>query len=175
MCLVVGGDYINYPGDVTTPTADMLATKILFNSVISNAGAWFMTMDISNFYLNTPLECPEFIRMRLSDVPDKIIQEYKLLDILEPDGYMYIKIVLSMYSLPQEGLVANVLLEKWLSKHGYRQSKLVPGLWTHDWRPIWFTLVVDDFGVKYVGKEHAMHLKTVLESYYPLSTDWTSN
>jgi hypothetical protein len=37
--LVVGGDCINYPGGVVTPTADMLAAKILFNSVISTADA----------------------------------------------------------------------------------------------------------------------------------------
>jgi len=55
--------------------------------------------------------------------------------------------------------LANELLEKRLNKHGYQQSKLVPGLWKHDTRPIQFTLVVDDFGVKYVGEEHAQHLK----------------
>ena len=52
-----------------------------------------------------------------------------------------------MYGLPQAGLLANELLEKRLNKYGYYQSKLVPGLWTHEWRPIQFTLVVDDFGV----------------------------
>jgi hypothetical protein len=57
-----------------------------------------------------------------------------------------------MYSLPQAGLFANKLLKKCLNKHGYQQSKLVPGLWKHDTGPIQLTLVVDDFGVKYVGK-----------------------
>ena len=57
----VGGDRINYPGKVATPTAEMLVAKMLFNSVISTRGAWFMTMDISNFYLMTPLHQPEFI------------------------------------------------------------------------------------------------------------------
>jgi len=46
---VAGGDRINYPGEVATPTADMLVAKILFNSVISTRGARFMTLDISNF------------------------------------------------------------------------------------------------------------------------------
>ena len=78
-----------------------------------------------------------------------------------------------MYGLPQAGLLANELLEKRLNKHGYRQSKLVPGLWKHDTRPIQFTLVVDDFGVKYVGEEHAQHLKTTLEEHYKLTCDWT--
>jgi hypothetical protein len=71
--LVVGGDRINYPCEVATPTADMIAAKILFNSVISTADAHFMTMDISNFYLNTPLKHPEFIRMHINDIPEEII------------------------------------------------------------------------------------------------------
>jgi hypothetical protein len=49
---MVGGDRINYPGKVATPTAEMLVAKMLFNSVISTRGARFMTMDISNFLLN---------------------------------------------------------------------------------------------------------------------------
>ena len=50
----VGGDRINYPGKVATPTADMVVAKMLFNSVVSTKGARFMTLDISNFYLMTP-------------------------------------------------------------------------------------------------------------------------
>ena len=85
---------------------------------------------------------------------------------------MYIVANRGMYGLPQAGLLANQLLEKRLNKHGYHQSKLVPGLWTHDWRPVQFTLVVDDFGVKYVGKEHALHLKKALEADYTVTTEW---
>ena len=80
-----------------------------------------------------------------------------------------------MYGLLLPGLIANELLKKHLSTHGYHQSKLVPRLWKHDWCPIWFTLVVDDLGVKFVSKELALHLKSVLKSYYLLSTDWTGN
>ena len=72
----VGGDRINYPGEVATPPAEMLVAKILFNSVISTPGARFMTMDISNFYLMTPLKRPEYIRVKLADMPDEIIKEY---------------------------------------------------------------------------------------------------
>ena len=59
--LVVGGNKINYPGDVGTPTADMLLAKILFNSVISTKGARFMTADVKNFYMMTPLLMLMFI------------------------------------------------------------------------------------------------------------------
>eukprot|EP00804_Cyclotella_cryptica_P010975 CCRYP_016691-RC/>CCRYP_016691-RC protein AED:0.38 eAED:0.38 QI:0/0/0/1/0/0/2/0/391 len=61
---------------------------------------------------------------------------------------------------------------KRLNAHGYHQSKLVPGLWKHIWRPIQFTLVVDDFGIKYVGDEHPQHLLTVLQEHYSVTTDW---
>ena len=55
---VVGGDRINYPGEVATTTACMLVAKLLLNSVVSTKGAKFMTMDISKFYLMTPLNRP---------------------------------------------------------------------------------------------------------------------
>ena len=35
----VGGDRIDYPGEVATPTAEMLVAKMLFISVISTKGA----------------------------------------------------------------------------------------------------------------------------------------
>ena len=47
-----GGDKIQYPGTVSTPTAEMLTAKLLFNSVISTDNARFMGIDISDFYLN---------------------------------------------------------------------------------------------------------------------------
>ena len=72
---MVGGDRINYPGEAEMPTADMLVAKILFNSVISTRGAKFMTMDISNFYLMTPLKRPEYICISIKDIPKEIITE----------------------------------------------------------------------------------------------------
>ena len=55
----VGGDKIDYPGEVDTTTADILVAKILFNSLISTKVAWFMTINIFNFYHMTPLKLPE--------------------------------------------------------------------------------------------------------------------
>jgi hypothetical protein len=63
-----------------------------------------------------------------------------------------------MYGLPQAGILANELLQHNLAKDGYRPTKNTHGLWKHDTRPISFSLVVDDFGVKYVGRENAEHL-----------------
>jgi hypothetical protein len=168
----VGGDRVNYPGEVATPTADMMVAKLLFNSIISTPKARFMTMDISNFYLMTPLKRKEYIRMKISDIPEEIISEYKLRDLVTEDGSIYIQANKGMYGLPQSGLLANKLLKKRLNKQGYRQSKLVPGLWKHDTWQIQFTLVVDDFGVKYVDKADAQHLQQVLEEHYKITMDW---
>ena len=77
-----------------------------------------------------------------------------------------------MYGLPHAGIIAQKLLEERLAKHGYHQSDKTPGLWTHVWRPISFSIIVDDFGVKYVGKEHADHLIKILEENYVVDKDW---
>jgi len=112
--------------------------------------------------------------LKLNDIPDEVVKKYsKLREKVTKNGSIYLRAKQGMYGLPQAGLLANELLKKHLNKHSYRQSKLVPGLWKHDTRPIQFTLVVDNFGVKYVGEEHAQHLKNTLKEHYKLTCDWT--
>ena len=83
-----------------------------------------MTMDITNFYLMTPLKCPKYVKIKLRDIPEELILKHKLRDIATADGNVYIKATKGMYGLPHTGLLANEQLEKRLNKHGYRQSKL---------------------------------------------------
>jgi len=80
-----------------------------------------------------------------------------------------------MYGLPQAGIIAQQLLKERLEKDNYRQSKTTPGLWQHNTHLIHlisFSLVVDDFGVKYLGKENAQHLLDTVQKYYKCSCDW---
>jgi hypothetical protein len=79
-----------------------------------------------------------------------------------------------VYVLKQVGLLANKLLQTRLAPFGYYPARHTPGLWLHKTRPILFTLVVDDFAVKYVSKEHAEHLRNALLQTYELTTDWTA-
>jgi hypothetical protein len=79
-----------------------------------------------------------------------------------------------MYGLKQAGLLANQLLQTRLAPFGYYPARHTPGLWLHKTRPISFTLVVDDFTVKYVGTQHAEHLRNALLQTYELTTDWTA-
>jgi hypothetical protein len=77
-----------------------------------------MTMDISIFYLNSPLPRPEFIKIKLSNIPEEIINEYNLREKATPSGSVYIMAFKGMYGLPQAKLIANELLESRLNKHG---------------------------------------------------------
>ena len=52
--ITVGVNLINFPGDVTTPTTDLITAKLIFNSVLSTKNAKLMCADIANFYLKIP-------------------------------------------------------------------------------------------------------------------------
>jgi hypothetical protein len=80
-----------------------------------------------------------------------------------------------MYGLPQAGILAQNLLERRLNQHGYHQSKVTHGLWKHDWRPFSFTLCVNNFGIKYVRREHTNHLAKILDEHYKCSIDCDGN
>jgi hypothetical protein len=163
--LVAGGDRVHYQFDAGTPTANLLTVKLLNDSVISTPGARFFTKDIKIFYLCIPMMRYEYMGLNLSDMPEDVIAHYHLLNITTPDGYVYCNIRQGMYGLLQAGIIAQELLAKRLKEHGYTQSETTPGLWTHEWHPITFSLFVDNFGVKYIGEEHAQHLLQMVQKY----------
>jgi hypothetical protein len=171
--LTVGGDRLDYSGDVATSTADITTFKILINSTLSTKDAAMMMMDIKNYYLVTPLPRFEYMKMLLSRFPEEIIQKYNL-NALAVDGWVYIEIRKGVYGLKQAGLLTNQLLQTRLAPFGYHPARHTPGLWLHKTWPISFTLVVDDFAVKYMGKQHAEYLWNALLKTYELTTDWTA-
>ena len=163
VCITVGGNLIDYPSELTTHTADMVSSKILWNSVISTKDARFAGADIKNMYLETPLDRYEYMKMPIALFPADIIKYYKLMDKVL-DGYVYMEIRKGMYGLPQAGVLANKLLKERLARHGYFEQPHTPGLWKHVSRPVWFNLCVDDFGIKYIGREHLQHLYDALRT-----------
>ncbi len=170
--ITIGGKLVNYPNDCRTPTADIITVKILLNSIISTNNAKFMTIDLKDFYLMTPMTRYEYFRMKLDLFPDNIIKEYKLRDIVDSDGNIFCEVHCGMYGLPQAGIIAQELLKKCLHIAGYSQSMLTPGYWTHAWRPISFILVIDNFRVKYINKDEVEHLLEVIKKDYTCDTDW---
>jgi hypothetical protein len=126
--LTVGGDRLDYSGDVSTSMADITTLKILINSILSTEDAAMMLMDIKNYYLDTPLPRFEYMKMVLSHFPEEIIQKYNL-NALAVDGWVYIEIRKGMYGLKQAGLLANQLIQNRLSPFGYYPARHTPGLW----------------------------------------------
>ena len=115
MRITVGGNLIDYPGELTTRTADLTTTKILWNSVVSTEGARYMTADIKSFYLETPLDRPEYMKMPLALIPEEFQEAYGLKSKAK-NGFVYMEILKGMYGLPQAGILANKLLKRRLAK-----------------------------------------------------------
>jgi hypothetical protein len=109
-------------------------------------------------YLNTKLLSPEYMRIHISLIPDEIKEEYNVEDYVDENGFVYVETTGAIYGLSQSGYLAHEDLKKNLAKFGYAPAKRTHGLWFHKTRKISFTLVVDDFGVKYVDKADALHL-----------------
>jgi len=168
--ITAGGNLIEYPSELTTRTADLTTSKILWNSVLSTEGAKFMGIDISNFYLGTTMDRYEYMKMPLALFPDHIVKQYNLGEKAK-NGVVYLEMRKAIYGLPQAGSLANKLLKKRLEPHGYIEVPHTPGLWKHKTRPVQFSLVVDNFSVKYVGRDNAEHLIQSLQQHYKLQVD----
>ena len=76
-----------------------------------------------------------------------------------------------MYGLPQSGRLAYTKLTTYLATNGYIPTDHTPGLFRHITRPKNFNLVVDNFGVKLVGKTHTHHLINSLRKNYDFTID----
>ena len=95
--------------------------------------------------------------MPLRLFPHHTIDQYKLQENAQ-NGQVYLEVQKAIYGIQQAGALANKQLKKLIAPDGYYEVAHTPGLWRHATRPIQFSLVVDNFGVKYVGKQHVEHL-----------------
>ena len=166
----IGGNQITYNGDTAAHTASMQLIKLLLNAVISDKSAKFMTADIKDFYLGTPLPVAEYMRINLAHIPDDVIAKHNML-AYSVNGAVIVEINKGIYGLPQAGILAQDRLVKHLAEHGYHQAKHTPCLFKHDTNSVTFTLVVDDFGIKYTNDADADHLMTVLRKLYVMTED----
>ena len=98
--LVVGGVRINIEGDCSTPTANLLTVIILINSIVFTPGANVLGLNLKDLYLNTPMDCPEYLKMKLANFPDDVIVHYTLNEKATKDGFIFCKICNGMYGLP---------------------------------------------------------------------------
>jgi hypothetical protein len=173
----IGGDKINYPGEVSAQTANMESVKILVQGVLHDrhvkkqSETEFITLDIKDYYLGAPLDRPEYVRIHRKFIPQKTIDKYNLEQYMHNDSVLF-EVTKCMYGLPQAGYLSQVRLIKHLKKHGYTQHEHVNCLFQHKDNGVSFTLVVDDFGVKIPNRKAAWHLINSLQEMYKLHIDW---
>ena len=80
------------PYDMSSPTGSLALVKLTINSVLSRKNVWFAAFDVKIFYLDTPMEEPEYVRVHLNDIPQEFIDEYKLEDHVR-FGWVYFEVI----------------------------------------------------------------------------------
>ena len=169
--ITCGGDKLDYHGDTTTHSASMETIKCHLNNIVSSIKAKGATGDISNMYLGSLLPEAEYVRFRISLIPKEFIEAYNLQELATPDGYIYARVNKAWYGLKQAGKIAHDDLVERLAEAGYKKAGLVEGYFKHETRNIDFTLVVDDFLIKYEKDEDLEHLRESLGKYYKFKVD----
>jgi len=115
---------------------------------------------------------PEWITVPVKDVPYSLLQEHNLTQFIV-DDHILCRVDGTMYGHPFAGRGANTDLVAHLAKHDFLQDPNIPCLFIHSTRPISFTLVVDDFGVKYTDLDDIHYLIHILEEKYDVHSDLT--
>ena len=126
---------------------------------------------IKKNYLQTLMERSEYVRIKLTYIPTEFKEEYNLTQSVH-NGWIYFDILRGFYGFPKSGRLDNDLLWTCLDKAEYYKAATTPGLWIHKLRPINFFLIVDESGIKYLGKQHALYLLKIPEQNYEITTEW---
>ena len=163
-----GGDRIVVPYSCATATASMALNKLHLNAVVSE-NAFFGTVDLVDYYLGAPLPTPESLRISLAGYSPSVLASLNLTPFIKHDShhhpYIFFDIHKTIAGLPQSGLLSQNRLITLLNSGGYFETA-TPMLFRHTSRPIDFTLVVDDFGIKYHHRDDFDHLVALLGTLY---------
>ncbi len=125
--IAADGNLINYPGELSTQTADLTTSKLMWNCILSTKGTKDMCLDIKYFYLTAPLDCFKFMKMLLTLFPRSVIEQYNLTKHAL-NGFVYIEMQWAVWGLLQAGILAIKLLWKRLLPHGYYECPNMPVL-----------------------------------------------
>ena len=111
------------------------------------------------------------MKFHIATIPQEIIDEYNLPNIVDNQGFVYVNIFKGMYGLKQAGIIAHKALIHHLAPFGYHPARHTPGLWQHETRDTIFTLVVGNSSIKYTSLDNAQHLLHALKEKYTISED----
>jgi hypothetical protein len=80
--LTVGGDRIDYPGEVATKMADLTATNSILNSTLPTKHVMYMNMDMKNYYIGTPMMQYEYMKIQVRDIQVRTMIKYILYELV---------------------------------------------------------------------------------------------
>ena len=113
---------------------------------------WIYTyMDATYSPLNNRMDRSDYTMIQISIIQQEFVDKYNI-KVKEHNCYIFTQVTKGENGLPQSGQISHDALVKNLEHYGYRPLRKTLALWTHGRRTINFTLIVDDFGVKYLVK-----------------------
>ena len=122
-------------------------------------------------YLMSLLPEAKYVQFWYNLIPPCIIKYYNL-DTLIVDGYVYAQINRAWYGLKKGGKIAHDNLFQHLKQHGCVCAGVTDGLFKHVTQDISFTLVVEDFGIKYTREADVQHLIKIMRKKYTFKVDF---
>jgi hypothetical protein len=146
--------------------------KLLLNAAASE-DATLAVLDIKDFYLGAPLETKEYMSIHRSQLPQPVINEYGRAMDWRGDNVL-VQVNNALYGLPQAGKVSNDKVIALLARNDYFPCPHTPCLFRHVTNGLYFTLVVDDYLLKFADKSSALHLIAALEQEYEVKVDWNA-
>ena len=94
--ITAGGSLIIHPGELTTRTADITTSKILWNSVLSAKNAKYMCLDIKKIHLCVTMSRFEYMKISITVFPQHVKEEYNMLEKVYKEC-VWIKIIRSIF------------------------------------------------------------------------------
>ena len=168
----------SYGGITASYQAAMSTVKLLLNKNISIENSKWMTMDVTDMYLHSrlPSDQYEYMVLNLDEIPKEIIDTYHVMDFALPgESKVYVEVTGALYGMKQAGYLANNDIVEHLANNGYTQLPNTPCLFRHHTDDIEFSLITDDFGVRYGTKAAADKLLEVMSRKYKMTHDWSGS
>ena len=153
-----------------------MGVNCLLHATVSE-DAFLGTLDLTGFYLGSPMPAPEFIIIHTALFSDQLLIDLKITPYVQKDkagkDFFYARVDKIMPGFRQAGLHAHEHVTSLLLKHGYYQTQ--PCMFTHNTDPTFFALVVDDYGVKYTDRIHFDRLVACLSQKYHVKAHPTAS
>ena len=170
--IAFGGVNWDKTNNTKADVVDRTTFKIMCNVAVSE-NANLSGVDISDFYIHTPLKEKEYMKIPINVIPAELIQKYNL-DRFYERGYVSVILHKTLWGHPEAGRLSQKKLIKHLNANGYYETNTTM-LFRHESRNITFILCVDDFLVKWTNEQDYEHFTGILEQVYPIKKQLVAN